>query len=142
MSSPQKIKNNSGVEYSEESLNKLFDLQKEQFALQREKIALLKQKDASNKEMALASIDANLQVSKDSPKERKSIRHTFVLGGFLLLIFVLGFVVYLLENGHKDLVLTCFKALSYLVVYFLGYYSKTFFNQRKDNESPEIDVIE
>lgn len=140
---PQPPQNNNPVNSLSPEIIQGF-LQNQQAEAQNEanRIRLREKEIQLSAEFSSESLKLNAQLLNKQPSEdRKMI--TLVSGiGIVVLLIVIGFIVYLIESGQKEFVLTVLKGIGVLLLNALSYYFGKSQNSKSKTPNTEIPTAE
>lgn len=101
------------------------DVRKQEIAYREKELGLREKEIDHAHEYAKEALNAQKEDYDGERKERRSERRDYLIGGIIILILVLAFIVFCLRTGHETIALETLKIggtalLSGISMYFLG----------------------
>ena len=126
----------SGSTLPPDVVNTFLELQKEELQVRKQELDLNRQQEANQKEVAKASISAQLS-DRNSHREHIERKTRLQLtGGIIILSVVLLFLGYALHAGKEDVVI---KSLEIAAIFFSGFAGGYGFKATRQAKEPKSD---
>ena len=108
---------------SEEVFKQMLSNEARKLDISEKRLALEREQQRLQYEFAIKSLDANKELLKDEPSQRRKTYITIASAGIIIFGIFIWFVMYCLDHGKETFVLDLIKAIGWLISLFLSYFA-------------------